>query len=128
MEVKLERATSLPHAIVHALREPFEKVFRSRTLYRATGVVLVHLEPELNQPDLFGEVEATAKLYKIYEYVDQMAAKYGKHSVFLGSSLLAQTRGNHQDARAAPPGRRHLILKGETKRKRIGIPLIGEVK
>lgn len=128
MEVKLARATSLPHMIVDALREPFEKVFRPRTLYRSTGVVLVHLEPELSQPDLFGEIEATAKLYKIYEFVDKMAEKFGKHSVFLGSSLLAHQRGNHQDGRAAQPQRRGIVLRGETKRKRIAIPLIGEVK
>jgi len=127
MEIKLERTTSLPHMIVHALREPFEKVFRARTLYRSTGVVLVHLEPELHQPDLFGEIEATTRLYKVYEYVDKMSEKYGKHAVFLGSSFIAHKRGNHQDTRATLPSRRKVALKGETKRKRIAIPLIGEV-
>ncbi len=128
MEIKLARTTSLPHMIVYALREPFEKIFRPRTLYRSTGVVLTDLEPELNQPDLFGEVEATTKLYKVYEYIDKMSEKYGKHAVYLGSSFLAQTRGNHKDSRATLPERRHNLLKGETNRKRIAIPLIGEVK
>jgi len=128
MVIQLERATSLPHMIVGALREPFEKTFRPRTLYRSTGVVLTELVPELNQPDLFGEIEAITRLYKIYEYVDKMSEKFGKHSVFLGSSFLAHQRGNHQDSRATLPERRHDPLKGETKRKRIAIPLIGEVK
>lgn len=126
--LQLERTTSLPHLIVRALREPFEKIFRPHVLYRSTGVVLTSLEPELNQSDLFGEIEATTKLYKVYEYLDKMSDKYGKHSVFLGSSFLAHQRGNHQDSRATLPGRRHELLKGETKRKRISIPLIGEVK
>lgn len=127
MVVQLLKPTSLPHMIIRALREPFEKTFSSRKLYRSTGVVFTDLEPELHQPDLFGEIEATMKLYKIYEYVDKMSDKYGKHTVFLGSSFLAHKQGNHQDSRAAIPKRRHDLLKGETIRKRIAIPMIGEV-
>jgi hypothetical protein len=57
-----------------------------------------------------------------------MSEKYGKHSVFLGSSFLAHQRGNHQDSRATLPKRQRNLLKGETKRQRIAIPLIGEVR
>lgn len=127
MKVELERTTSLPHIVVRALREPFDKIFRPRTLYRSTGVVLTDLEPEMNQPDLFGESEATTRLYRLYEFADKMSAKYGKHAVFLGSSFLAHKKGNHGDSRATLPGRRHNLLKGETRRKRIAIPLIGDV-
>ena len=127
MQIELMRSTSLPHMVVTALRKPFEKIYRPGTLYRSTGVVLTDLEPELNQPDLFGEIEATTKLYKVYEYMDKMSEKYGKHAVFLGSSFLAHTQGAHKNSRATQPERRHNLLKGETTRKRIAIPLIGEV-
>jgi hypothetical protein len=114
--------------IINALRPPFEKIFNPKTLYRSTGVVLTELEPQLQQQDLFGEIEAISKQYRLYEYVDKISEKYGKHSVFLGSSFLAHKRGNHQDSRATAPERRHNLLKGETKRKRIAIPLIGDVR
>lgn len=127
IDLKLAKPTSLPHVILQALREPFEKTFRPGTLYRSTGVVLTNLEPAQEQMDLFGEFEATTKVYKVYEYLDKMSDKYGKHAIFLGSSFLAHERGNHQDARAATPERYKDLLKGETKRKRIGIPVIGEV-
>lgn len=127
MVVSLERATALPHLIIGALREPFEKTFRPGTPYRSTGAVLTELKPDFQQPDLFGEIEVSTRLYSVYEYVDKMSDKFGKHSVFLGSSFLAHKHGNHQDARAAIPDRRHQLLKGETKRKRINIPVIGVV-
>jgi DNA polymerase-4/DNA polymerase V len=126
--VKLARSTALPDMIINALRPPFEKIFNPKTLYRSTGVVLTELEPQLQQQDLFGEIEAISKQYRLYEYVDKISEKYGKHSVFLGSSFLAHKRGNHQDSRATAPERRYNLLKGETKRKRIAIPLIGDVR
>jgi hypothetical protein len=56
-------------------------------------------------------------------------AKYGKHSPFLGSSYLAHKHAQHEGARGAVPERRRVLFKGETKRKRLGIPMfLGQVE
>ncbi len=127
MQIELANPTALPHVIVRALREPFQQVFRAKTQYRGTGIVLTELEPSLSQMDLFGEMEGVAASYKIFEHLDAMADKFGKHSIFLGSSFLAHKRGSHEGYRGVAPKRQRALLKGETKRRRIGIPLIGEV-
>jgi hypothetical protein len=60
--------------------------------------------------------------------VDTLREKYGKHTVFLGSSFLAHQHAQHDGARGHLPERRQHLLPGETPRKRLGIPMfMGEV-
>jgi hypothetical protein len=61
--------------------------------------------------------------------MDHMREKYGKHTVFLGSSFLAHKFGQHLGDRGDEPQRKQKLFKGETKRKRFGIPMfLGGVK
>ena len=81
------------------------------------------------QLDLFGEVLRAERLSKVYQAVDRMREKYGKHAVFLGSSFLAQKFGQHLGERGDEPQRRRQLFRGETKRKRLAIPMfMGEVR
>jgi hypothetical protein len=49
-------------------------------------------------------------------------------TVFLGSSLPAHRFAQHVGERGDEPERKRALLKGESKRKRLGIPmLMGEV-
>jgi hypothetical protein len=64
----------------------------------------------------------------VYEAIDQLDAKYGKYTVFLGSSFAAIQGNQHAGDRAELPRRRQMLLKGEGKRKRLGIPMLGEVR
>jgi hypothetical protein len=58
-----------------------------------------------------------------------MREKFGKHTILLRSSFLAHRFQQHLGDRGDEPRRRRLLLKGETKRKRLGIPMfMGEVK
>jgi hypothetical protein len=78
--------------------------------------------------DLFGEVLAVEKFRKIFESVDVIRNKYGKHTVCLGSSLLANKSSQHLNERGDLSERSKFLLPGETKRKRLGIPMfLGEV-
>ena len=64
----------------------------------------------------------------LYESVDALREKYGKHTVFLGASFLAHKSAQHDGARGHVPDRKIDLLPGETPRKRLGIPMfIGEV-
>ena len=99
-------------------------------LYRATGVILCKLsEAYYGQLDLFGEVLRLQRLSNLYESVDVLREKYGKHTVFLGASFLAHTPGQHDGERGHLPERQHDLLPGETQRKRLGIPMfMGKVR
>jgi hypothetical protein len=91
--------------------------------------VLVNLEDDsVAQLDLFGVVLKTIEMKKVYEGVDKMRAKYGKHTLYLGSSYLAQTSAQHSADRSDEPLRKRVLLKGETRRRRLGIPMfLGKV-
>jgi hypothetical protein len=97
--------------------------------YRATGVILCKLtEAYYGQLDLFGEAIRMQRLSHLYESVDMLREKYGKHTVFLGASFLAHSSAPHDGARGHLPERRRELLPGETARKRLGIPMfMGEV-
>lgn len=127
LEVDLSGPTPFPNDIIRAVMPAFEDLFSPITLYRATGVVLCKLtEAYYGQLDLFGEAIRMQRLSNLYESVDAWREKYGKHTVFLGASLLAHTHEQHDGERGHLPERQ--LLPGETARKRLGIPMfMGEV-
>jgi DNA polymerase-4/DNA polymerase V len=128
-EVELSRPTCFPNDILHAIAPAFDAVFVAGTRYRATGVILHHFsEAYYGQLDLFGEVVRMQRLSNLYESVDALSAKYGKHTLFLGASLPAHLHAQHAGERGELPERHLTLLPGETSRKRLGIPLfMGEV-
>ena len=64
----------------------------------------------------------------MYEAIDQLDAKYGKHTVFLGSSFAAMQGKQNAGEQAERPRRRQMLLTGEGERKRLGLLLLGEVQ
>jgi hypothetical protein len=66
---------------------------------------------------------------RLFRCVDAIKAKYGKHTLFLGSSFLAHQHAQHEGARGAEHERKRVLFKGETKRRRLGIPMfLGKVE
>jgi hypothetical protein len=59
---------------------------------------------------------------------DPIATLKWQHTVFLGSSYAAINGVQHTGKRGERPQRLGLLLKGEGERKRLGIPLLGEVR
>lgn len=127
-EIKLSHATCIPQDILAAVREQFPRVFKRGTLYRATGVALMQLQDaNKTQLDLFGSVLKTEAMKDVYESVDQISAKYGKHSIYLASSMHAMTHTAHMGDRGELPTRVEVLFKGETFRRRLNVPTLGEV-
>jgi hypothetical protein len=93
-------------------------------------VVLFKLEADaMIQLDLFGEGVKAQKFSRVYQAVDHMQEKFGKHTVFLGTSLLAHQFAQHLGTRGDAPQRTQHLFKGETKRKRLALPMfMGEVQ
>src|SRR5262245_29099566 len=129
LEIDLSGPTQFPNDVLRAVAQAFENLFDPSAAYRATGVILCKLtEPYYGQLDLFGETIRMQRLSNLYESVDTLREKYGKHTVFLGASFLAHKSAQHDGERGHVPERKLDLLPGETARKRLGIPMfMGEV-
>jgi DNA polymerase IV len=134
-EIKLSHATCIPQDILAAVRTHFPRVFRKGVLYRATGIVLMELQnANTTQLDLFGSVLKTEAAKSVYESIDEICEKYGKHAVFLGSSFhamapqLSKVASHAPIAREEKPKRHRELFKGESARRRLGVASLGEVQ
>ncbi len=123
-EITLSRPTNIPQEIVASAKNVFGGLLRRHTLYRATGIVLGDLNIATVQPDLFSSGARLQQMIKLYKSIDEIAEKYGKHSVFLGTSFEAQHFGAHLGDRGDAPKRQKEKLLGENNRKRLGIPML----
>jgi DNA polymerase-4 len=129
LEVKLSQAISAPQEIIHSVRDKFSEVYRSNMQYRATGIVLMDLDHEnASTIDLFGNTDRIEKTQAVLSAIDAVDAKFGKHTVFLGSSFKAVKEPSHRGERGENSERRKHLFKGETDRKRMRIPIMGELK
>jgi hypothetical protein len=105
-----------------------DELFVPALPYRATGAILMNLANQGLQPDLFGDQAEIERLETIYAGVDALSRKYGKHTVFLGSSLKVTKETQHLTERGEQARRKSNLLKGEIERKRIGIAYLGDVQ
>lgn len=128
IEAKLSRPTNIPTEIIPIAKGVFEHIFTHGVLYRGTGVTLFKLQTPTQQLDLFNSLLKVEKFTKVYAAADKIAERYGKHSLFLGSSWKAHNLSQHTIERGMAPERQEKKLLGESKRKRLGIPmLLGEI-
>lgn len=122
-EVKLSHPSSYPPEISPLLREQFQCLYRTGVTYRATGVILTHLEgDEQVQYSLFEDPLRAEKMRLLYHAVDTINSKYGKHTLHLASSHFLEERGKGK--RGEPTCREKTTLPGETNRKHLGLPLL----
>lgn len=129
LELTLTARMSAPHEMIRMVRGKFEKVYQKNKEYRATGVVLMDLSHQEDiQLDLFGAKTEIEKWKPIYTAVDMLDGKFGKHTVYLGSTFGAMKNATHQNERGEVPGRAKKLFKGENSRQRLGLPMLGEVK
>lgn len=121
-EISLSRPTSYPLELSAILRELFVTIYRPGILYRATGIILADLAPDRNnQYSLFESPLRVEKVRELYEVVDTLNEKYGKHTLHLGGSHFMEVRG--RGGRGEPTVREQTRLYGETKRRHLGLPL-----
>ena len=116
--------------IIAAVRPLFNQLLHRGVRYRSTGVELNGLAAvQRGQRDLFAQSLHMECMERLFQCVDAIKAKYGKHTLFLGSSFLAHQHPQHEGARDDVPLRRRVPFKGETNRKRLAIPMfLGKVE
>jgi hypothetical protein len=125
VEVRLTSPSAFPTELMDSLGKGFRKLFRSETLYRQTGVILSGLVPENTvQHSLFDDVAKIERMTRIYQAVDKLSEKFGKHAVQLASSLPTKLQAQHEGERGDVPARRGLLFKGENARQRLKLPLL----
>jgi hypothetical protein len=61
---------------------------------------------------------------KIYHTVDELSAKYGKHTLQHAASLPTRIQMQHEGARGDIAARRRSLFQGENKRQRLGLPML----
>jgi DNA polymerase-4 len=125
VELKLSRPSAYPAELFKPLREGFQRLYRPATPYRQTGVVLAGLAPEAEvQYTLFDDTAKIEKMARIYECVDDLSGKFGKHTLRHAASLPTAVQAQHEGERGDTPNRRERLLKGENKRQRLGLPML----
>lgn len=125
VEMRLTRPSAWPAELMGPLREGFAKVFSPGTPYRLTGVVLADLVPEAEvQYSLFDDMARVGKVSRIYDAVDELSGRFGKHTVRHAASLPTKLQAQHEGERGDVPARRSELFKGEDKRRRLGIPMV----
>lgn len=121
-EAKLSRPCAHPVELSRLLKGLFNDMFRRHESYRATGIVLTELVQDAQmQYSLFEDPLHVEKARNIYAAMDNLSAKYGKHTVHLGASHLIEVCGKGN--RGAPTLRERTRLYGETGRKHLSLPI-----
>ena len=122
-EVKLSRPSVYPLELSHLLQELFDQIYEEKEIYRATGIVLLDLVPDIPvQYSLFEDPLKAEKIRQLYEAADILGGKYGKHTLHLGGSHPIEVFGKGR--RGVPTVREQTRMYGETKRKHLGLPIL----
>ncbi|MGE5174591.1 MAG: DNA polymerase Y family protein [Betaproteobacteria bacterium] len=125
VELKLTRPTAYPVEVFELLRKGFHHLYQHGSLYRQTGVVLAGLTEEKSvQYTLFDDTARIEKMAKIYESIDRISQKFGKHTIQHAASLPTKHQAQHEGERGDVPVRRAILFKGENKRQRLRLPML----
>ena len=126
LSAELTRSTAATHEAAHLASQLFEMHFDPSLKYRKTGIILNDLEPEREtQYDLFEDACRVKTLREISRVVDEVNSIYGKHTLHLGATDCLTRFNQHLGERGDWAQRKKNLLKGETYRKRLGIPMWG---
>jgi len=80
---ELKNASAHPLEFIPEMKKMFTKIWRPRTQYRSSGVILEQLQNCSNyqQLDLFTNPAQSAKIQKFYQGIDQVREKYGDKAI-----------------------------------------------
>lgn len=126
LEGDLSRATASAQEALPLVRAMFERLHEPGETYRTTMVVLANLEEDrVDQFELFEDRLRLEQLRQAAEAIDEVADRYGKHAIGLGTSLhLDHHRKTGRDEK---PLRKVTLLDGETARQRLWLPMVDVV-
>jgi hypothetical protein len=125
VEIKLSRPTAYPADLFGPLRDGFNHIYQQTCFYRQTGIVLAGLVSEAGiQYTLFDDPGRIEKMARIYNAVDELSEKFGKHTILHATSLPTKLQAQHEGERDEVPKRVTDMFKGENRRQRVGLPML----
>ena len=71
---------------------------------------------------VLGAAVKAEKMKRLYESVDELRKRYGKHTLYLGSSYYANQLAQHLGERGDIPERKETLFKGELNDGDLGFP------
>lgn len=123
MEARINRHSASTLDFTPVCARLFDELFSANVFYRATGVILSDITREGNDAnDLFEDPVRLERLRRVSAAADQVNAAYGKHTLHVASTGSLANKSAH--SRNALAWRKGTLLKGETFRRRLGIPLL----
>ena len=126
VQLDLSVPCATPSVMLERIRERFDEVYARGIPYRATGVTLRGLVTEGTvTPDLFGAYDRGRKRDHAFGALDTMNARYGRNTVYLGSSMQAFLR---PDAGYRTKLVRAFLPASENGKKCLNIPYLGTVR
>lgn len=128
LELTFSVATCVPADIIKAVSEQFDEIYDSRKVYRATGIVLMKLGAEESmQMDLFGKSLRVKEISTVYQQIDKITQKFGKQSLFLGSSMEALANSRRLEKENRESRASSGLFDGVALKKRLGLLTLGKV-
>lgn len=121
----LKHKTNSPTALISAIEPFFRENFKTSVGIRQTGIKAYNTEPVSGQLDLFSERAEIEHVERIFDCVDDMQKRYGKHTLRIGTSMLAKTNAGMNQRDSRPERYSTGLIKGESFRKRLNIPFLG---
>jgi DNA polymerase-4/DNA polymerase V len=123
LEARLTRHSNGTLDFTHTCSRLFKLLFKKRVSYRATGIILSDIVPEgIDSRTLFDDPARIEKISKISKTIDEISKRYGKYAVHVASSNEAIAK-KEKHSRNDIAWRKKELLKGESFRKRLNIPL-----
>lgn len=97
VEIKLPRHTTSVLELVHPVKNNFDPLFKSQTLYRATGVVLCDLKEEAKiQLTLFENPADMTKAERVSGAIDEINKNFGSRCIRVAESMASSSVKNNR--------------------------------
>ncbi|OGX03008.1 MAG: hypothetical protein A3G87_05100 [Omnitrophica bacterium RIFCSPLOWO2_12_FULL_50_11] len=121
----LNRATPSPQEAFPLIETMLQELYRPNVLYRQTGIVLSRLQEDRGlQFELFEDPVRMVSLHRLARSIDEINARYGKHTVHSGMELYLKPGTIGENGRNTIPLRKTTLLYGETARQRLSFPMV----
>lgn len=126
VQIDFSSATDMPSAMLADIARHFDEVYAEGILYRASGVTLRSLVSDTSlTPDLFGAFVSANTHADAFAALDSVNQKYGRNTVYLGSSMQAFTRPETGYRKSM---RRSFLSSGPSGKKSLDLPFLGTAR
>lgn len=123
LKAKLNRHSSAAMDFTGICVELFEKIFDPAYSYRATGIIVSGIVAEgVDSRTLFDDPLRIEKISRVSKAIDEINEKFGKHTLHIAASNITGVKGPHPRSDVAR--RKEELLKGETFRRRLKMPML----